>query len=89
MVTMLEVSSASSSLFASRTLLKKLKMELKLIQGVNSCLSVPARHKQKHQSAQDTFVKLHESAAGKRAGVVLQQSPESLRIPNITHGSEM
>lgn len=41
MVTMLEVSSASSSSFNSRTSLKNLKMELKLIQEVSSCRSVP------------------------------------------------
>lgn len=40
-VTVLEVSSPSSSSFTSRTLLKNLKMELKLIQDVSSCLSVP------------------------------------------------
>ena len=44
-VTMLEVSSASSSSFASRTSLKNLKMETKLIQEVSSCLSVPTRER--------------------------------------------
>lgn len=41
MVTVLEVSSASSLSFASRMSLKNMKMELKLIQEVSSCLSVP------------------------------------------------
>lgn len=41
-VTVLEVSSASSSSFVSRLLLKNLKMESKLIQEVSSCRSVPA-----------------------------------------------
>lgn len=49
-VTVLEVSSASSSSFSSRTLLKNLKMEVKLIQEVSSCLSVPTcrRYTQTH-----------------------------------------
>lgn len=41
MVTVLEVSSASSPSFAFRTSLKNVKMDLKLVQEVNSCLSVP------------------------------------------------
>lgn len=45
MVTALKDPSALSSSFNSRTSLKNLKMELKLIQEVSSCLSVPAREK--------------------------------------------
>lgn len=40
-VTVLEFSSCSSSSFAFRASLKNLKMDLKLIQEVSSCLSVP------------------------------------------------
>lgn len=47
-VTMLGVSSASPSSFASRTWLKNPKMESKLIQEVNSCLSVPTCKKDKN-----------------------------------------
>lgn len=45
MVTALKDPSALSSSFNSRTSLKNLKMELKLIQEVSSCLSVPAQEK--------------------------------------------
>lgn len=42
-VTVLEESPASSSSFNSKTSLKNVKMELKLIQEVSSCLSVPGK----------------------------------------------
>lgn len=48
MVTVLEVSSASSLSFASRTSLKNMKIELKLIQEVSSCLSVPVHVIDRH-----------------------------------------
>lgn len=47
-VTVLEVSSASSSSFASRTSLKNLKMVLKLTQEVSSCRSVPTCKRHTH-----------------------------------------
>lgn len=45
MVMALKDPSALSSSFNCRTSLKNLKIELKLIQEVSSCLSVPAREK--------------------------------------------
>ncbi len=52
-VTMLELSSASSSSFTSRTSLKNLKMESKLTQEVSSCLSVPACERQTKERLQN------------------------------------
>lgn len=47
-VTVLEVSSASSPSLASRTSSKKVKIEWKLFQDVSSCLSVPKWKRQTH-----------------------------------------
>lgn len=46
-VTALKGPSALSSSFNSRTSLKNLKMELKLVQEVSSCLSVPKCKRQR------------------------------------------
>lgn len=61
-VTVLEVSSISSSSFNSRTSLKNLKTELKLIQEVSSCLSVPTWKKTHgHRDTNICMSELHKT----------------------------
>lgn len=72
-VTVLEVSSASSSSFNSRTSLKNLKMELKLNQEVSSCLSVPKCKRSMDTHTNIRMSKVHKiftycKAAGKESG---------------------
>lgn len=59
-VTVLEVSSASSSSFTSRTSPKNLKMELKLIQEVSSCLSVPTCKRHTQTNTKITMSRVHK-----------------------------
>lgn len=80
-VTVLEVSSASSSSFASRTSLKNLKMELKLIQEVSSCLSVPTcrRHTDTHMH-EFTNCFLTPSSAHGYTDIIQDVAPLSIHL---------